>query len=150
MKTVNVAAHVSGLTLEQIYATLCDFSTYAERCSAVRSVTVASESARAMVSTWEVNFQSGILRWQERDEFDPHKLEIRFEQIAGDIDEFSGTWRVGGEPGHAHIHFDARFDLGIPMLADMLDPIAESAIRHNIHQIIGSLFAANSVRFLTA
>ncbi|MDQ2821165.1 MAG: SRPBCC family protein [Pseudomonadota bacterium] len=150
MKTVNVEAHVSGLTPEQIYATLCDFSTYAGVCSAVRSVTVESEGVHQAISTWEVNFQSGILRWQERDEFFPHKLEIRFAQIVGDIDEFSGTWRVSGAPGHVRINFDACFDLGIPMLADMLDPIAESAIRHNIQEIIGSLFAANAVHVLAA
>lgn len=148
MKTVNVEASVTGLAPEQIYPVLCNFEMYAELCSAVRSVQVEEEGDDQLVSSWEVNFQTGVLKWKERDLFDHQNKEIRFHQIAGDIDAFSGTWRVTQGDGASRINFDASFDLGIPMLSDMLDPVAAGAIRDNIRQIIGSLFAANDVTFL--
>ncbi|WFR72068.1 hypothetical protein P9209_26580 [Prescottella defluvii] len=37
------------------------------------------------------------------------------------------------------IRFETRFDLGIPSLAEILDPVAESTLRNNILRILTAL-----------
>ena len=44
--------------------------------------------------------------------------------------------------GGSEICLDASFDLGIPTLADLLDPIAEASFRANILRILSGLFGS--------
>ncbi len=64
------------------------------------------------------------MRWSERDAFFPTTRTIGFTQLTGDFRAVEGTWRcASGEDGTA-VTFDAVFDLGIPTLAELLDPVA--------------------------
>ena len=76
------------------------------------------------VSQWEVNFRAGILRWREEDRFDRAALSIAFRQLEGDVAIFDGVWRCTDAPDGCEVTFDARLDMGIPSLADALEPIA--------------------------
>ena len=90
-------------------------------------------------SEWEVNFRNGTLRWSEIDRFDDAAKRIEFSQLGGDFDHFSGSWQVvDGEP--TVVRFDGQFDMGIPSLAQLIDPIAERTLAENIVQIIAGLF----------
>lgn len=140
MNEITLRLPVPDRRPEEVYAALRDFATYPHLCPAVRRVELESQSEHEAVSHWEVNFQSGILKWREHDRFDAERREITFEQLAGDIDHFSGRWKVVGDAEGSEIHFDARFDLGIPMLSDMLDPVARRAIEDNIRSIVVGLF----------
>lgn len=140
MKQVKLRMHIRDRDPDDVYLALCDFGAYPDLCSAVRSIRVESTSLDEAISSWEVNFQTGILKWTERDCFYRDRREIAFQQIAGDIDHFSGCWRVLAHAEGTMITFDAQFDLGIPMLADMLDPVAKKAIEDNIDSIIRGLF----------
>lgn len=98
-----------------------------------------------MRSDWEVNFRNGILKWQEIDRVDREARTMTFVQTEGDLAEFSGEWRVEADDDDATIiHFRAEFDLGIPSLATMLDPVAERALRSNISELI-TAFASPQV-----
>ncbi|HEX2126182.1 MAG TPA: SRPBCC family protein [Thermoleophilaceae bacterium] len=113
--------------------------------SSVRSVRVTPEDDGAMRSDWEVNFRNGILKWQEIDRVDREARTMTFVQTEGDLAEFSGEWRVEADDDDATIiHFRAEFDLGIPSLATMLDPVAERALRSNISELI-TAFASPQV-----
>ena len=149
MQNVKMIAHISDCETDYVFSVLCDFDAYSALCPSVRSVKVYDGDGAEKISDWEVNFNNGILKWRERDIFDYHKREIRFTQVAGDIDHFSGIWRVEEHPTAARITFQAQFDLGLPMLADMLNPIAEKAIRENIGAIIRGLFNAETEDVIT-
>jgi carbon monoxide dehydrogenase subunit G len=97
-----------------------------------------------MRSDWEVNFRNGILKWQEIDRVDREARTMSFVQTEGDLASFSGEWRVEGDEDATTIHFRADFDLGIPSLATMLDPVAERALRSNISELI-TAFASPQV-----
>jgi ribosome-associated toxin RatA of RatAB toxin-antitoxin module len=145
MKQIQVHSRLPRNNADEAFALLCDFSAYPEYCDSVRSVQVQTVNEETL-SSWEVDFQSGILKWQERDTFDRVNREIRFEQVAGDIDHFSGTWSVHAHEQGSELFFRAQFDLGIPMLSDMLDPIAQKAIEENIQSIIRGLFFSQRVQ----
>jgi ribosome-associated toxin RatA of RatAB toxin-antitoxin module len=148
MKNVKVNAVVAGINADDIYVSLSGFEKYPKICSAIRAVSVEWEAKDQLISYWEVNFNSGILKWAERDILVPSERRISFQQVNGDIDLFTGCWQVTPHTDGSHISFNADFDLGIPMLEDMLEPIAADAITGNVRQIIESLFVSTDVEFM--
>ena len=145
MRSVQLSMHLAGVSAAAAFRTLADFSRYPEQTEAVRSVSVTQSDATTTVSQWEVNFRSGILRWTEQDTFDVERCRIDFCQIAGDVDTFEGAWVCADEPTGCVIEFEARLDMGIPSLADALEPIAVRTLVENTVVIVRGLFAADVV-----
>jgi ribosome-associated toxin RatA of RatAB toxin-antitoxin module len=139
MRTVRLRLHVSHKSASEVYATLADFERYPELCDAVRSVAVTGVSENLTVSRWEVTFRAGLLRWTEEDTFDPAALSITFRQLEGDIALFDGSWECADAAQGSEIMFCARLDMGIPSLADALEPIAVRTLTDNIVSIVRGL-----------
>jgi len=124
----------------EAYRRISDFSSYVELTDAVREVVVhPPEPDGRLVSEWTVRFRKGLLRWTERDRFDPEHRAIDFEQLTGDFVSFTGSWRVEPADGGSEVTFEAQFDLGIPTLAELLDPVASSTLRANVTLILRGL-----------
>src|SRR5579864_6582922 len=139
MRSVRLRLQVPHKSANDVYATLADFERYPELSDAVRSVAITEVSDNVTVSRWEVAFRAGLLRWTEEDTFDPVALTITFCQLEGDIALFDGSWEcVGASPG-TEIVFSARLDMGIPSLADALEPIAARTMTDNIVAIVRGL-----------
>jgi hypothetical protein len=154
MRSVCLRLHVPNQSASDVYATLADFERYPELCDAVRSVAIIERSGSRTVSRWEVTFRAGLLRWTEEDTFDPAALSITFRQLDGDIAVFEGSWqcldrqcldrqgldRQGADTADGtEIVFGARLDMGIPSLADALEPIAVRTLVDNIVSIVRGL-----------
>jgi len=139
MRTVCLRLHVPHKPASDVYATLAEFERYPDLCDAVQNVAVTEVSENLTVSSWEVTFRAGLLRWTEEDTFDPGALSITFRQLEGDIAIFDGSWQcVDATPG-SEILFSARLDMGIPSLADALEPIAVRTLIDNIASIVRGL-----------
>jgi ribosome-associated toxin RatA of RatAB toxin-antitoxin module len=139
MRTVHLRLHVPDKPASDVYQTLADFERYPELCDAVRSVAVTQVSGNVTVSQWEVTFRAGLLRWTEQDRFDPVALSITFRQLEGDVAVFDGSWRCADAEQGSEIVFSARLDMGIPSLADALEPIAARTLTGNIVSIVRGL-----------
>jgi ribosome-associated toxin RatA of RatAB toxin-antitoxin module len=137
---MEIVAKVPNRTPDEVYPILCDYRKWPELSDAVRSVNVLEEGEQRSVTEWEVNFNRGIMRWTEEDHFDPIARTIRFEQTVGEPDHFTGEWIVSAGDGGTVVEFKADLDLGIPGLSDMLEPIAEQALRVNVRSILSGLF----------
>ena len=145
MRSVRLRLHVPHKSADDVYATLADFERYPELSDAVRSVAITEVSDNVTVSQWEVTFRAGLLRWTEEDTFDPDALSITFRQLEGDAAVFDGSWEcVEGAQG-SEIVFAARLDMGIPSLADALEPIAARTLIDNIVSIVRGLVGNASV-----
>ena len=120
MNEVSLNAHVPSQSAQQVYAAISNFSVYPQLCESVRNI--------------------------EIDVFDRDNLHIHFRQTAGDIEHFSGSWQVSETDGGASIAFRSCFDLGLPMLADMLDPVARQSITDNISTLIHGLFPNSQIK----
>ena len=139
MRTVLLRLHVPDKPASDVYQTLADFERYPDLSDAVRSVAVTEVSENRTVSQWEVTFRAGLLRWTEEDTFDPGALTITFRQLEGDAAVFDGSWQcLDAGPG-SEIMFAARLDMGIPSLADALEPIAVRTLTGNIVAIVRGL-----------
>ncbi len=144
MVHLRLKARVPNRKAADVYPTLIDFERYPELVHDVRSVRTGEEDG-VKVSSGEVNFHGGILRWKEEDLFLPEAHAIRFNQIEGDVDAFDGEWRVVDTDDGCDIDFIADFELGTSVLSALLEPIAEIALRANIRSIITGLLGP--VRF---
>lgn len=139
MRQLEIGVIVPDRGVKETYDILCDFKRYPDHTPEVRSVVIESNNGERF-STWETTFRNGLLRWKERDMFDPESNTIGFEQTEGDIEHFSGWWKIAGENGGSKVRFWAQFDMGIPSLSNIIDPIAEQALRENIIAILRGLF----------
>ena len=139
MRTVLLRLHVPDKPASDAYRTLVDFERYPELSDAVRSVAVTEVSENRTVSHWEVTFRAGLLRWTEEDTFDPGALSITFRQLEGDAAVFDGSWQCAEAGPGSEIMFAARLDMGIPSLADALEPIAVRTLSDNIAVIVHGL-----------
>ncbi len=147
MRYVNIEALVPFADPDQVFARISDFPRYKDYTEAVREIKVTAELDRATLSEWSVYFRNGILCWTERDEIDSEQRTIDFEQLDGDFDKFSGTWTVTPVGHDVRAVFTASFDLGMPSLAGIIDPIAEHTLRENMCSILRGLLGPG-VKFL--
>lgn len=134
-----------GVDARTIFDRLCDFTAYPNMAPSVLSVTVEpvrDPGEGTQLTTWEVSFRGGVLSWSEYERIDPQRLEISFSQVEGDMADFEGSWEVTEDAGDAVIGFRATFDLGIPTLADILNPVATRALEDNIEEIIEACVSA--------
>ncbi|MER5774189.1 SRPBCC family protein [Streptomyces sp. NPDC002039] len=114
---------------------------YADYMENVESVTVlgASESG-ARTSAWSVLLKGSVLEWVEEDELDEANRVMSFSQVSGDLDEFTGYWRVDDRgDGTSVVVFSVDFEIGIPLLADMLNPVAAKALRENSEHMLRAI-----------
>ena len=139
MRTIRLRLHVPDKPASDVYATLADFERYPTLCDAVQNVAVTTVSEHRIVSQWDVTFRAGLLRWTEEDTFDPGALTITFHQLEGDIAVFDGSWRCVDAAQGSEVLFSADLDLGIPSLADALEPIAARTLIANIISIVRGL-----------
>ena len=139
MPDVAVTAAVPGACPDAVFATVADFASYPAHTDAVRQVAVTSVDGGRVESAWEVNFRNGVLAWTERDDVDPGARRIAFEQVDGDFVAFTGVWAVDPDGDGATVRFSASFDLGMPSLAPMIDPIAVRALAESVQSILAGL-----------
>jgi ribosome-associated toxin RatA of RatAB toxin-antitoxin module len=139
MRTVRLRLHVPHTSASDVYATLANFEQYPTLCEAVQNVAITEVSENLTVSQWEVTFRAGLLRWTEEDTFDPGALTITFRQLEGDIAVFDGSWQCLDATQGSEVLFSARLDMGIPSLADALEPIAARTLIANIISIVRGL-----------
>jgi ribosome-associated toxin RatA of RatAB toxin-antitoxin module len=153
MRTVTietlVPAGTATVDADAVFDRISDFTRYAEYTDAVRGVTVTSRDDGAMDSQWSVNFRNGVLCWSERDWIDPANRAITFTQLDGDFERFEGSWAVAPAGPDVTVRFTASFDLGMPSLAAIIDPIAERTLQDNMHAILRGLLGPDIV-FLDA
>ncbi|MCO5060340.1 MAG: hypothetical protein M9905_21190, partial [Rhizobiaceae bacterium] len=64
---------------------------------------------------------------------------IEFEQIDGDLEVWKGKWELLRDGDNLSAALTVDFDIGIPSLSEILDPIGERAIRANCRQMLDAI-----------
>ncbi len=145
MRTVTLETLVPAARVDAVFARVSDFGRYPEYTDAVREVTITDHDDGTVDSDWSVVFRNGLLCWSERDHIDPAAYTITFSQTDGDFDTFHGSWQAYQAGPDATLTFTAHFDLGMPSLAAIIDPIAEHTLRDNMQRILRGLFGDHVV-----
>ncbi|MEU9644536.1 aromatase/cyclase [Streptomyces sp. NPDC048188] len=151
MRHVVLHALADGLAPADVYGRISDFRRFPDYSDTFREVHVEpAQPDGSTVSDWTVEFRGGLMRWRERDTYSPETYSIAFEQLSGDFHAFEGSWRCEARDGGTLVVFTAAFDLGIPSMAEVLDPVAESTLRTNIARVLRGLADAEVIDERTA
>jgi len=140
MPTVVTAVDLAGLSPEDVWPTLVDFARYPDLMEDVISVEVLEDDGQRMLSSWQVLLNGSEFTWTERDVLDAPK-KIAFEQTDGDLEVWRGAWELDMSSGSLVARLTVEFDIGIPSMAEILDPIGERAIRANSVQMLDAVRA---------
>jgi ribosome-associated toxin RatA of RatAB toxin-antitoxin module len=125
---------------EEVFDRLADFVAYPRFASSVRSVAIHEEGPGWCISEWAADFRNGVMCWRERDVFLREQGLIEFRQLDGDLDRFDGAWTIWTEGEEVRVRLTVEFDLGLPTLAEFLEPVAAGALEENMRRLVHGLF----------
>jgi ribosome-associated toxin RatA of RatAB toxin-antitoxin module len=138
MPAVRTAVEVPGETIEHAWDVVSGFESYPAVMPNVLEVRFLERAGSQAISAWRILLDGIELTWEERDTFEPLR-RIRFEQVDGDLEMFRGAWLLTEIGGGVRVELSVEFDLGIPSLAAVLDPIAVRAIESNSHSMLAAI-----------
>ncbi|MGQ0841392.1 type II toxin-antitoxin system RatA family toxin [Actinokineospora sp.] len=138
MPTVTTS-HTSDDNPDEVWATLLDSESYASYMAEVREISVVEWEGDRRVSKWSVLLKGSELEWEEEEFIDHDRRRIDFRQIEGDLAYFTGYWQVTADERGTTAELHVEFDIGIPMMSEMLNPVAARALEDNSRAILEQL-----------
>lgn len=145
MREVEITISAPGTDAHEVFETLSDYGRYPELTDAVLQVTLSAGEEGRERCAWEVKFRRGILVWTEEGTLDPERRRIEFWLVEGDLDELHGEWQVDQVDGGSMLRFSCQFDMGIPTLAHLIEPVAADTLRQNMVGVCEGLFGGVEV-----
>jgi ribosome-associated toxin RatA of RatAB toxin-antitoxin module len=125
---------------ERVWEAVLDIERYPDSMENVRSVRIIEEGRHEQRSAWSIVLKGSILEWEERDVIEAEAMTMRFHQLSGDLSSFDGEWRVSSRgPGLATASFSVGFEIGIPLLAEMLNPVAVRSLEENCREMLSGV-----------
>lgn len=115
----------------QVYEVVKDMPSYPRFMPNLKKVEILERRPGATVTEWVGTVKGATLRWTELDEFDDENFRIHYRQLGGDLKKFEGDWILEETPEGTKVTLTVDFEIGIPMFATMLNPIARLVVRDN-------------------
>src|SRR5689334_19457441 len=108
--------------------------------ASVRQVKILEEGPDWSVTSWSVDLKGSILSWTEHESRNRELYRVDYRQRDGDLESFEGYWQLERQgPRLTRASLKVDFEIGIPMLREMLDPVAARAIEDNARMMLRSL-----------
>jgi ribosome-associated toxin RatA of RatAB toxin-antitoxin module len=119
---------------------ISDYSRYEAFMANVDRVNVIERSETEGKSEWFVTVEEAPLKWIERDYYDADNFELRFESIDGDFENINGRWKVEDFQNEGiKIYFTIDYNLGIPVIEEVLGHILKEKMKTNIDSMIHAI-----------
>jgi ribosome-associated toxin RatA of RatAB toxin-antitoxin module len=133
--------------IKRVWETVVDIEGYQDSMATVRSVRVVErENDHRRRAAWSVLLKGSILEWEEEEEIDPDAHTVRFKQLRGDLEHFDGHWALEAiGPEQTKVVFEVVFEIGIPMLAEMLNPVAQRSLQENCTEMLRGIERATAL-----
>jgi ribosome-associated toxin RatA of RatAB toxin-antitoxin module len=124
--------------VDQLWAAVIDVERYPDSMENVRSVQIVGEdSPERRRIAWAVTLKGSVLEWEEDERIDHQAHTVEFRQLSGDMEWLEGAWRlVATGPDTTRVSLKVSFEIGIPMLAEMLNPVAERSFHENCAEML--------------
>ena len=133
---------VMNAPIQRVWEAINDVESYPRLMDHVHSLSVVEEAADHRLVAWDVEIKGCRMRWVEREEAHPEQYRLDYRAVEGDVAEFSGYWQLealGETTTRATVLVN--FEIGIPLLSDMLNPVAKRAIEDNSRRMLQSIGA---------
>jgi uncharacterized membrane protein len=138
MPTVQSQVRIESTPIEAVWKVVSDFESYPRLMQDVLEVKILHESGPLLTSSWKVLLNGSELNWIEESHLHPiHR--IAFEQTEGDLEVYQGEWTLEAVGDDVVVTLEIVFDIGIPSLEELLNPIAIKAIHSNSRQMLGAI-----------
>lgn len=119
---------------------ISDYKKYEEIMENVDQVVILENDGNEGKSEWFITIEEAPLRWIEHDYFDIDNYEIRFESIDGDFENINGKWKVENYQNEGiKIYFQIDYNLGIPVIEEVLGHILKEKMKTNIDSMIHAI-----------
>ncbi|WP_405884030.1 SRPBCC family protein [Streptomyces sp. NBC_01136] len=138
MPVVRTEVDIDDVSLEHVWNVMCDFEAHAGYMDDVLGIRFIEREADTALSSWRVLLNGSELTWDERDVFTPMR-RIDFDQTEGDLEVFRGYWALEPTASGVRVVLEIEFDIGIPSLAAVLDPIGIQAIESNSRSMLAAI-----------
>lgn len=138
MPTVHTR-HTTDQHADLVWAALLDLESFPSYMEEVRDIRILAEDGDRRVSEWKVLLKGSELEWQEEELIDRLHRRIEFHQTEGDLAYFNGQWQVTEHAEGSTVELQVEFDIGIPLMAEMLNPVAARALEDNSRRILAQL-----------
>lgn len=123
---------------DRVWEAVVDVERYPVSMANVRWVKIlAHDTPETRHTSWSVVLKGSILEWENHEDLDHVNRRFQSTQLRGDMEVFNGYWQlteVG--PEVTDVRLEMEFEIGIPLLADMLNPVAERALRENCRDML--------------
>lgn len=114
-----------------------EFPRYMKDLDSVRTLSRLPDGST--VSEWVGRLQGKRMRWVERDQYDDANCRIRYQQTEGDLRKMEGEWSFTPEGDGTRGRLVVDFELGVPMFAGLLEPIAKLVVRSNSEAMLAAI-----------
>ena len=135
MPIVQTTLAIPNVELQAVWQAVSAFDKYPETMESVLSVDFLERSDSTAISSWRVSLNGSELAWIEKDTFEPYG-RIVFDSIDGDLEVFRGQWVLSELSAGVSVTFEVEFDLGIPSLAEVLNPVGVQALEENSRSML--------------
>lgn len=138
MPVVEEAIEVK-MNVAEIFPIISDFERYPEFMENCKKVTVLERGEGYTISEWINEVDGRTLKWTERDDIKPEENKIEFEMLKGDLKWYGGFWRLEPDGAKTNVVLNVGFEIGIPMLSALLNPLFTKKLRDNMIQMLSDL-----------
>ncbi|REJ36621.1 MAG: cyclase [Bacillota bacterium] len=135
---VEVSKLIKG-SRDQIYDLLKRVEEYPEFMADVESIRVLERDQHSSLSEWVTRLEGRRLRWVERETYHDDQYRMVYRMTEGDLKQFEGEWRLEETTEGTLVTLTCQFDLGIPMFAALLNPIARIKVKENVESMLEGL-----------
>jgi ribosome-associated toxin RatA of RatAB toxin-antitoxin module len=123
-------------TPEAVWKVLLDCESFAGFMEGVHEVTITGEDGDRRTTDWLVELKGSEMEWEQQDVLDHARMRWEFRQIDGDLAHYEGYWQVVEENDGVGVELKVEFDVGLPMLADMIHPAVAKALEGYQQEIV--------------
>jgi ribosome-associated toxin RatA of RatAB toxin-antitoxin module len=128
--------------LETVWGVIRDVEARTRLMGGTSSVEVRETGPGYRVTAREAEMKGCLMRWTEREEIDDERHRLETHLLDGDLAVMDGRWQLDRlADGTVNVSLTVTFDIGVPELSDMLDPVAERAIHDSSARMLLSLAA---------
>lgn len=122
-----------------LYGILKDMEKYPQFMKDLKSVKVLERHENTTLTEWETTIMGNKIKWVEKDIFDDANHHIRYHQKSGDLHKFEGEWILTEIDQGTRVTLTVDFEIGVPMLAGLINPVAKLMIKDNCENMLNAL-----------
>lgn len=121
---------------DQVWKVLVDCEAFPGFMEGVTEVTIGDRDGDRRTSSWVVELKGSEMEWEQEDVLDHAGRRWEFRQTDGDLAEYEGYWQVTEDAGGAALELKVEFDIGLPMVAEMIHPAVAKALESYLHGVV--------------